>query len=242
MEEDNQKKNELEVKKSEGVGLAKTRVFDEFVMWAAMPQHERIKKGIETQQAFEEFYDVSAMSLWRWKKRTDFWTRVNELHQDWAKNRTGTVVAAIYQTAIKGNPLSQKLWMQVFEGFTEKSEVKETLQNEIGPNDIRFIINGLPEPHKTKFNGYIDEIIITANAFANAQDADEAVWNERPSPDIRDETHQPSQNVSGEERADAVAKSDSGRIRDAVVGETQPGDNQSAERRGEEQTARDVRI
>ena len=44
------------------------------------------------------------------------------------------------------------------------------------------------------------------------------------------------------ERADAVAEGDQGRIRDIVVGEAQPCDNQSAERRGEEQTARDVRI
>jgi hypothetical protein len=106
------------------------------------------------------------------------------------------VIAGIYKSAVKGNDKSQKLWMQLFEGFTEKTEVAQTSKVEIGENDIRFIINGLPEPMRTKYNGYITEIIIGANEIKNARTVDDLGWNEpRPEDPVFIETDIDAQDV-----------------------------------------------
>ena len=74
--------------------------------------------------------------------------------------------------------------MKLFEGFTEKTETNVVQKVEIGENDIRFIINGLPEPYKTRFNGYITEIIVTANAVRRARTIDDERWDEPRSEEI----------------------------------------------------------
>ena len=217
--------------------LRKVVVFDEFVIWCATPETMRIKMGIEEQKDFARIYSVSERTLTRWKNQPGFWQEVGRLHLDSAKMRTGTVIMAIYKSALKGNPISQITWMKIFEGYTEKSETTNTNKVEVGVNDIRFIIDGLPEPYKTKFHGYINEIVVTANAVRNASDPDDPVWSERPADDIQGQADNDAPDIPDEKQPDAVAESDQGRIRNDVVREIYPRHNESAERGWKEQTA-----
>ena len=128
--------------------------------------------GIETQGSFAAWQSLSERTLNRWKERADFLPNVKNIRDKWAQERGGDVAAAIYQTAMKGNPLAQKLWMQVYEGFSEKSEIAVTKKIEIGVNDIRFLIEALPEPLKSKHYANLRELLDDSAAFANARNID----------------------------------------------------------------------
>lgn len=218
--------------------LKNPSTYDEFILWFALPGHEKQKMGLEFQDAFAAYHGITPKTLSTWKRRPDFLPSVHELRTSWAKERTSDVIAAIYKSSLKGNDKSQKLWMQLFEGFTEKTEVEKKETVEVGVNDIRFIIEALPEPHKTKFNGYIDEIISVANSIRNARDVDEAVWNERPTYTVRDEANNDAQEFS-DNGTDGMAESNQTSIRRNMVRTPSASDNQSTSRWWKKQTAGD---
>jgi hypothetical protein len=94
--------------------------------------------------------------------------------------------------------------MQLFEGFTEKTESTEIKKVEVGVNDIRFLIDALPEPLKSKHYGNLRELLDDASSVRNARSVESDRWNERPAQTISDETDNDAQNVPGD-RANAVA-------------------------------------
>lgn len=186
---------EATVTNSEQRAPNRSDIYAEFVTWSALPPSERAKFGIETQEQFCEYYNIGINTPAAWKKRPDYEPRVTALRREWAFGKTGMVIEGIYRSALKGNPHSQKLWLQYFHGFSEKQEVTVTSKPEVGVNDVRFIIEALPEPHRSKFHGYLAEIITTANAFRTARDADEAVWSERPQDTVSGEADHDAQNL-----------------------------------------------
>lgn len=186
-------------------------VYQEFILWTAMPPTEKGKLGIDTQTEFCEKYKISHNTPTRWKSRTDFINQVTELRRQWAFEKTSEVIQGIYLSALKGNPFSQKLWLQYFLGFTEKTETTVTGKVEMSENDIRFIINGFPEPERTKYHGYITEIIDHAYALRNARIVEDNVWDDRrPEDEIQDEANTDALDVPAE-RTNAVAVRHSGR-------------------------------
>ena len=160
---------------------AHASTYEDFILWFAIPRHEKIKMGIETQEQYAKHQGMGERTINRWKKRQDFYPKLKELRDVWAKDRTQDVIAAIYRTAMSagvGAPASQKLWMQVVEGFSEKNELQVTNRVEVGPNDIRAMIDLLPEPYRTKFYGYIDEIVNISTAVKNARGSEDARWEQ----------------------------------------------------------------
>jgi hypothetical protein len=141
--------NSSDVNNREIRDVKRIDVYEEFILWSAMPPTERIKLGIETQEQFSQFYKISINTPTAWKRRHGFEQRVTALRKEWAFSKTGAVIEGIYRSALKGNPHSQKLWLQYFHGFSEKVEVKQTPQIILTANDIRFIIEGMPEPQKS---------------------------------------------------------------------------------------------
>lgn len=153
-------------------------IYEEFVLWSAMPPRERGKLGIETQEEFVEFYNIGINTPTAWKRRPDYEARVTAIRHEWAFDRTGAVIEGIYLSALKGNPFSQKLWLQYFHGFTEKAEVNVANKVEITVNDIRFIIEALPEPLKSKHYGYLRDLLADSTAFADARNIDVTKLND----------------------------------------------------------------
>ncbi len=160
--------------------------------------------GIEDQKQFATIYKVAEQTLSVWKDRTDFEPRVRALVKKWAFGKTPTVVQSIYRSAVRGNDKSQKLWMQVFEGFTEKTENTEVKKVEVGVNDIRFLIDALPEPLKSKHYANLRELLDDANSVRNARLVEDNYWNERPAESVHITPDNDAPDVPGN-RTDAVA-------------------------------------
>lgn len=173
--------------------------YDEFVLWYAMPGHEKVKYGVETQEQFADMHGINRRTLTRWKNRTDFRKRIKELRDEWGKSRTSDIIAAIYKSAIKGNPLSQKLWLQYFEDFEEKSQQTHKVEHvEITANDIRFLIEALPEPMKTYHYANLRQLLDDSAAHANARLIDEQTLLAHDELEESDRAEGPESGVSGE--------------------------------------------
>lgn len=217
----------------------KNSLYTEFILWSAMPEGEQIRLGLETQKAFAEFHNVEESTLSRWKNRADYEKRVDAILKMWSVGKTPTVIHGIYRAAVKGNPMSQLLWLQYFKNFSQKSEIEHSQKVEIGENDIRFIIAVLPEPYRSKFYGYIDEIIATTHEIRNAGEIDETNWSERPAGDLPQETDHDAQTLP-DTGANEVPESDSASVRSDMGNNTgrrafaSASDYQSASRRWQE--------
>lgn len=149
--------------------IVRPDIYREFVLWSAMPHVEKMKLGIETQTQFCEFHKIGINTPTAWKQRADFEERVDAILKMWALDKTPDVVHGIYRAAVKGNPMSQMLWLQYFKKFNPKKEDPKDLKKvEIGVNDIRFLIDSLPEPLKSKHHANIRELINDAQQLRHA--------------------------------------------------------------------------
>lgn len=96
----------------------------EFVEWIATPEPFR---KLQTQQQFQKEHNISHDTLARWKQDPNFWEDVRRIWAGKARERSAAVVETLYLKILKKpDPASIKLWMQLFEGFEEKSENKQT--------------------------------------------------------------------------------------------------------------------
>lgn len=213
--------------------LKNKTLFDEFVFWYALPRPEKIEQGIETQKQFAEYNKISERTLSLWTDRPEFMPAVKAYWKKWGKYRTPTVVAAIYKSSIGGGkeaPQAQKLWMQVIEDFTEKTENTEVKKVELGIGDIRYMIEQLPENLKQKHYGFLRELTEDIVAHRNARDSESNDWDARPENTIQDEADNDAQDISYKESSDVVAKSYKASIRADMVGNVSESDHQSAAR------------
>ena len=181
----------------------KTDVYEQFILWFAMPPMQQEKIGIETQVAFSQHFGIEITTTTRWKNRPDFKDRVRALRQEWGFAKTGGVIQGIYLSALKGNSDSQRIWLQYFDGWSEKQTIEHTNKVEIGVGDIRFLIEQLPEPLKSKHYGNLRELLDDASAFRNSRGAESGDWSTRPALPIPREAHHNAPDVSGE-TADVV--------------------------------------
>lgn len=164
-------------------------------MWTAMPSIEKRRLGLESQKAFAEYHKVSEDTLTNWKHRTDFEKRVDAILKMWSVGKTPDVVHGIYAAAVKGNPMSQLLWLQYFKNFSPKQEVEHTQKVEVGVNDIRHLIDLLPEPLKSKHYANLRELLDDSVAVRDARSVEDGDWNARPADPVLDEADHDAQNV-----------------------------------------------
>ena len=211
----------------------KTTEFEEFCLWYAMPYAQKKTLGLLTQKDFSENYDVAPQTLSRWKDRPEFMARVTKLRNQWAFEKTQDVIQGIYSAAVGGNALSQKLWLQFFLGFSEKSEVTTVTKVEITTNDIRHLINQLPENLKNKHNANLRELLDDAISVANARDVEDSRWTTGLADPIPVETYHDAQDVSGS-GSDEVATSHKVGLRANMVWEPFANHNKSPSRRWKE--------
>jgi len=155
-------------------------IYEEFIQWSALPPTERMKQGIETQEQFVEFYKIGINTPTAWKRRKDFEVRVTIMRREWAFGKTSAIIEGMYRSAMKGNPFSQKLWLQYFHGFNEKQEVPVVDQRVTGVNDVLALIAILPEEQKEKHYEWIKQFLLDASlAHQKAQqDGDDSAWHE----------------------------------------------------------------
>lgn len=195
-------------------------VYDEFIVWFACPKAERkAALGAETMIQFAEKHQVSERTLTNWKKRADFIPRVRDLRKTWGQERVGEVLDAVYKASVKGNPLAQKLYLQYVDEFSEKTELE--LKNQaptFSVDDVRFIIEQLPEPLKSKHYGYIRELLDDATSVNRARLAAANGGELRPETPIRRAPDHHAPDVR-KPTAHAVARRHSTGLRADMVGE-----------------------
>lgn len=214
--------------------------YQEFILWFALPVFEKIRLGLETQKAFAAYHKVTERTVINWKHRRDFMVQVKALRDEWGKERTGDVIAAMYKSALSGGreaPQAQKLWFQVIEGWQEKTESELTVKTELTVNDIRFVIDGLPEELRMKHYGYLRELNDDAAMVASKGIIDVEYLERRPSAEdaVREEADSDARDVS-DEAGDEVAQSYSVSLRCDVEWEVQPNYYQGAARWWQEPT------
>lgn len=212
--------------------------YQEFILWFAMPTVERVKLGIDTQRAFAEYYMVNETTLGRWKARPDFEPRVDHVQMQWGKEKTADVIQGIYRSAVKGNPMSQLLWLQYFKKFTPKTQVETTVKHEIGVGDIRFLIEQLPNELKQKHYGNLRELLDDASAVRNALESEDGDWDTRPPQTISDEADNDAQDVP-RETTDEVPQSNTPSLCADMVGDLLSYHNKSTAWWGQKQVTRD---
>ena len=233
----------LNVTKTNNPPIVKTykpTVHEEFIYWLAMPTQAKMKMGIETQGAFAEFHGVAERTLIRWKESQQFRAQVRALRDKWAFEKTQGVIEGIYKAAVKGNDKSQKLWMQLFEGFTEKTEVEQTKKVEISVNDIRFLIEALPVQMQEKYYGFLQQLLDDSAAIARAIDRGDIPESVRIAEAKYADAQAAERNVPGDadtdaqhvpvERTAAMAESYPQCVCEDVVRQVSPHNHQSAAR------------
>lgn len=221
---------QLSVKKSEKLYPNKRDIYREFVLWTAMPYKEKERLGLETQEAFIAYYKIGANTPTRWKQRPDFEGRVDAILKMWSTDKTPDVVHSIYRSAVKGNPMSQMLWLQYFKKFNPKKEDTDEKKVVLTPADIRHMIEILPDELKQKHYGYLRELGEDIVAYRNARGDTDDDWDSRPEETVPDEADNDAQDISYEEQSDAVAKSYTPSVCADMVYEVPARDNQSTSR------------
>lgn len=210
----------------------KTTLYAEFILWTAMPWVEKQKLGLETQGDFSQKYDVAEGTLSRWKHRPDFEPRVDAILKMWSTDKTPDIIHSIYRTAVKGNPMSQMLWLQYFKKFNPRADTtEETQRSGGGVGDLKHLIDQLPKELREKHYGYFRELLADISAFRNARDGQDDGWYERPAQPILDETDNDAPIVSIE-RTYAIPRSYPQSVCTDMERQVSPRDHQSSAWRG----------
>jgi hypothetical protein len=194
------------IKKINTLDENRLKAYDEFVYWFVLPVLERRNRGLDTYKDFSEKYGIPERTLYRWQGTPGFKERVDDLRYKIAHNKTQGVIDGMYTAALRGNDKSQKLWLQVFEGFTEKSEVEHTHKVELKIDDIRYLINGLPEPKRSEHYANLVRLLEDADMAAKAGAIEIGNSTIGYEDDLQGQTDNDAQNAS-DARTDAVAKS-----------------------------------
>jgi len=121
-EEDN--KNDFE-KKEVVEGIRRVAEYLEYVSFMAIPKVLRKEQfQIEDEQEFANKYELSQNTLTNWKKKEDFWKRVDRQVIRWGRGQTPDVLRALSSRAkAEGKAPEVKLWLQFFEQWSEKKKL-----------------------------------------------------------------------------------------------------------------------
>lgn len=211
----------------------KGMVYEEFILWFALPPNVKLASGVESQADFAEQYNVAAQTLTRWKDRADFQPRVRELRKKWAFDKTGEVIYSIYKSALKGNDKSQKLWMQVFEDFTEKQDVQHTLKVEVSVNDIRYLIEALPVKERQIHYDNLRDLLLAADKAKRTGEFEDSSREHGSTSEISDETYITARDVS-DERGNAIPVRHTERVCENMERQVSENNHQSSAWRGKE--------
>jgi len=247
--ENSKKKEKGIVQECENNGIQKKDIYYEFIVWSGLPPTERLKLGIETQEDFCNVHKIHRNTLTKWKKLSDFKERVEKIRRDWAFEKTSDIIYGIYRSSIKGNPASQKLWLQYFANFEETTKVKQRIKVEVTEEDIRNLINVLPRERQQHYYGELANLADEAEYYGNSQQAENVIGdgkrggtNEIFKGEIQGEADNLPQEISGRGITDEMATGDKKHLRTIMAQQDHTGDYQSAERRWEEQAPWNDRI
>jgi len=106
--------------------------YRKFILFMATPQQFREKEfGFIDQQSFAKNLGISERTLNFWKHRDEFWPEVNKAMDAYLKQYTPSVRGAMLNKILKtGDAAEVKLWHQLVEGWSEKTDNQFSVNRE----------------------------------------------------------------------------------------------------------------
>lgn len=150
--------------------FSESQAYEQYIHWSAMTAEERAWYGVETSEQFCKANGVPNVGMLAiWSRRQDFELRVAALREEWVFKKTSDILGDIYAAARRGEPQSQRLWIKYVQDMTKKRDAGNPDRVVTSPEDIRFLIEALPEPLKSKHYDSLRDIIADANAISRAE-------------------------------------------------------------------------
>ena len=138
--------------------------YRQFIRWSALTPEERAWYGIETQEQFCKAYQVADIrTLTAWSEREGFAELVSAMREQWMLAKNGDVLGGIYTSALNGDHRSQKLWLDLTSGIEKKRGAAK--KSYASADDIRFIIDSLPEGAQDRNYARLRDILTDANEW-----------------------------------------------------------------------------
>ena len=123
----------------------------EFLKWIAMPTVMRVPK---LQKQFAKQIGVSEDTLTDWKRLEGFWNDVKPYRDEYFRASTGEVLEGLKMRARLGKSKEVKLYMQIFEGFSEKLQVEDTQ-----PAELTDVQKKKIDERLSKWKSKVDKIL-----------------------------------------------------------------------------------
>lgn len=141
-------------------GVNQVGTFMAFAEWMAKPLPERKEEGLESVKAFAKHYKINRSTLYLWKKKPDFWKRVESLRQHKCREHTSTVIHKLYLRILRyGMAQDVELWLAYVEGWDKKQVIEERPQL-FQEGDLRELVKKLPAEKREEFEETITRLLI----------------------------------------------------------------------------------
>lgn len=120
-----------------------------------------------TMALFAKKHGLSRFTLIAWKKRDEYAETVEKHLNQWGKDRTPDVIAALYRRCINmGSAFDVELWLAYVEKWDRKQVVNH-VHTRFDADDLRAIIAELPQEEQDKAYVDIGNIITKAEIRRN---------------------------------------------------------------------------
>ena len=106
--------------------------YRKYILFSATPNQFREKEfGYKTNEGFAKDNHISQRNLMLWRLRDDFWPQVNTAMNAYLKQFTPSVMGAMLKNIENnGDAPEVKLWHQLVEGWSEKTDTSLSMNRE----------------------------------------------------------------------------------------------------------------
>lgn len=145
--------------------LYKGNIFERFVEWIALPTADRQRIGIPTQKDFAKKYNVHQTTLTGWKRNDNFGSLKQEAQILRLQNDTADVLEGLKNRCVKyGMAYDVELFLLYVEKWDRKHVLEILGEIKLGDNDIRTLVDLLPEEKQKVFYDTLTNLIAEAES------------------------------------------------------------------------------
>ena len=141
----------------------KNDVYGRFIEWIAMDTEERYNIKIKNLSAFAKKYGVKNGTLTLWQKRPEFLELKREAQILKLQLATSDVLTGLKKRCIRyGMAYDVELFLLYVENWDRKHVLEILGEIKLGDNDVRTLVNFLPEEKQKKFYDVLTELLAEA--------------------------------------------------------------------------------
>jgi hypothetical protein len=150
----------------------KKDIYGRFIEWIALTHEERAKMGLRFAGDFAQKYGVRPSTLSDWQKRPEFLDLKREAQILKLQLETSDVLDGLKKRCIKyGMAYDVELFLLYVEKWDRKHVLEILGEVKLGDNDIRTLVDLLPEAKQKKFYDVLTELIAEAESARVANTA-----------------------------------------------------------------------